>query len=232
MSAPRFDPSDSRPLTRVAVAIIERVVNGEYQVLFAQRPTGKAYAGYWEFPGGKVEAGETPEQCLIRELDEELGIKVAQACLAPFVFASHFAPDMLFQALHLYRSNFKPSARLEKPYAMVCINIIAADSNRDAEFLFTSMQQAFVKLRRGETGQLPPPVQNMHQLWSASEQYGVEKALSMSLVGDKTKVRHGLESIMRETEADEIMVNGQIFDHQARLHSFDLAMQVKEELLG
>lgn len=70
----------------------------------------------------------------------------------PFAFASHFAPDMLFQALHLYRSNFKPSARLEKPYAMVCINIIAADSNRDAEFLFTSMQQAFVKLRRGETG--------------------------------------------------------------------------------
>ncbi len=81
-------------------------------------------------------------------------------------FASHFAPDMLFQALHLYRSNFKPSARLEKPYAMVCINIIAADSNRDAEFLFTSMQQAFVKLRRGETGQLPPPIQNMDQLWS------------------------------------------------------------------
>ena len=72
----------------------------------------------------------------------------------------------------------------------------------------------------------------MHQLWSASEQYGVQQALRMSLVGDKTKVRHGLESIMRETEADEIMVNGQIFDHQARLHSFDLAMQVKEELLG
>ncbi|MDU4365021.1 MAG: MsnO8 family LLM class oxidoreductase [Klebsiella oxytoca] len=109
----------------------------------------------------------------------------------PFAFASHFAPDMLFQAL-----------------------------------------QAFVKLRRGETGQLPPPVQNMHQLWSASEQYGVQQALSMSLVGDKAKIRHGLASILRETQADEIMVNGQIFDHQARLHSFDLAMQVKEELIG
>ncbi len=148
-------------------------------------------------------------------------------CLRLALRAGYVVP-----ALHLYRSNFKPSARLEKPYAMVCINIIAADSNRDAEFLFTSMQQAFVKLRRGETGQLPPPVENMHQLWSASEQYGVQQALSMSLVGDKTKVRHGLESILRETEADEIMVNGQIFDHRARLHSFDLAMQVKEELLG
>jgi alkanesulfonate monooxygenase SsuD/methylene tetrahydromethanopterin reductase-like flavin-dependent oxidoreductase (luciferase family) len=73
-------------------------------------------------------------------------------------------------------------------------------------------------------------VENIHQLWSASEQYGVQQALSMSLVGDKAKVRHGLEAIIRETQADEIMVNGQIFDHQARLHSFDLAMQVKEAL--
>lgn len=148
----------------------------------------------------------------------------------PFAFASHFAPDMLLQALHLYRTNFKPSERLEKPYATVCINIVAADSNRDAEFLFTSMQQAFVKLRRGETGQLPPPIESMDGFWSPAEQYGVQQALGMSLVGDKAKVRHGLLSVLRETEADEIMVNGQIFDHDARLHSFDLAMQVREEL--
>ena len=148
----------------------------------------------------------------------------------PFAFASHFAPDMLLQALHFYRSQFKPSSRLEKPYAVVCINIVAADSNRDAEFLFTSMQQAFVKLRRGEAGQLPPPVESMENIWSPAEQYGVQQALGMSLVGDKAKVRHGLLSILRETEADEIMVNGQIFDHQARLHSFDLAMQVRESL--
>ncbi|RPH29828.1 luciferase-like monooxygenase [Buttiauxella warmboldiae] len=148
----------------------------------------------------------------------------------PFAFASHFAPDMLFQALQLYRAQFKPSARLQKPYAMVCINIIAADSNRDAEFLFTSMQQAFVKLRRGETGQLPPPIENMDNFWSPAEKYGVQQALSMSLVGDKAKVRHGLTALLRETQADEIMVNGQIFDPQARLHSFDLAMDVHESL--
>lgn len=148
----------------------------------------------------------------------------------PFAFASHFAPDMLFQALQLYRTQFKPSARLEKPYAMVCINIIAADSNRDAEFLFTSMQQAFVKLRRGETGQLPPPIENMDSFWSPAEKYGVQQALSMSLVGDKAKVRHGLMSLLRETQADEIMVNGQIFDSEARMHSFDLAMDVHESL--
>ncbi|WP_300000469.1 luciferase-like monooxygenase [uncultured Cedecea sp.] len=148
----------------------------------------------------------------------------------PFTFASHFAPDMLFQALQLYRTQFVPSERLSKPYAMVCINIVVADSNRDAEFLFTSMQQAFVRLRRGEIGLLPPPVESMDAIWSGGEKYGVDKALGLSLVGDKAKVRHGLISLLRETQADEIMVNGQIFDNDARLYSFDLAMDVRESL--
>lgn len=148
----------------------------------------------------------------------------------PFAFASHFAPDLLFQALHLYRENFKPSARLDKPHAMVCVNVIAADSDRDARFLFTSMQQQFINLRRGKPGPLPAPVENMDNLWSPSEQYGVQQALSMSIVGDKDKVRHGLASLIRETQADEIMVNGQIFDRQARLYSFALAMEAHKSL--
>lgn len=150
----------------------------------------------------------------------------------PFAFASHFAPDMLYQALQLYRSHFQPSARLDKPYAMVCVNIIAADSTRDAEFLFTSMQQAFVKLRRGESNQLPPPVEDMNHIWTPAEKYGVDRALGMSIVGDKAKVRSGLESLLQETQADEIMVNGQIYDCEARLHSFELAMQVRESMAG
>ncbi len=92
------------------------------------------------------------------------GAQLAAQLGLPFAFASHFAPDMLFQALHLYRTNFKPSARLEKPYAMVCINIIAADSNRDAEFLFTSMQQAFTRLRRGR----PDSCQHRFSRWNIS----------------------------------------------------------------
>ncbi|MFS2221276.1 luciferase-like monooxygenase [Pantoea sp. B65] len=148
----------------------------------------------------------------------------------PFAFASHFAPDMLFQALQLYRQNFQPSARLDKPYAMVCVNVVAADSERDARFLFTSMQQQFINLRRGKPGPLPAPVENMDNLWSPSEQYGVQQALSMSVVGDSEKVRSGLASLIRETQADEIMVNGQIFDTQARLHSFALAMQAAQTL--
>lgn len=149
----------------------------------------------------------------------------------PFAFASHFAPDLLLQALEVYRANFQPSQRLSKPYAMVCINIIAADTQREAEFLFTSMQQAFVMLRRGEPSQLPAPVESMENIWSPAEKFGVQQALGMSLVGDKTKVRHGLDTILRQTQADEIMVNGQIFDHQARLYSFELAMQVMNEIM-
>ncbi|MBK4715151.1 MULTISPECIES: luciferase-like monooxygenase [Tenebrionibacter/Tenebrionicola group] len=148
----------------------------------------------------------------------------------PFAFASHFAPDMLLQALHLYRSHFQPSARLQKPYVMVCLNVIAADSNRDAQYLFTSIQQAFVKLRRGESSELPPPVEDINRFWSPAEQYGAQQALNMSLVGDKAKVRHGLQAILNETQANEIMVNGQIFDHEARLRSFELTMQVCEAL--
>ncbi|MEX0423530.1 luciferase-like monooxygenase [Providencia rettgeri] len=149
----------------------------------------------------------------------------------PFAFASHFAPDLLLQALEVYRANFQPSQRLSKPYAMVCINIVAADTQREAEFLFTSMQQAFVMLRRGQPSQLPAPVESMENIWSPTEKFGVQQALGMSLVGDKTKVRHGLETILRQTQADEIMVNGQIFDHQARLYSFELAMQVMNEIM-
>lgn len=148
----------------------------------------------------------------------------------PFAFASHFAPEMLMQALHTYRQNFVPSARLERPYAMVCINVVAADTDRDARFLFTSMQQQFINLRRGQPGPLPSPVENIDSLWSASEQYGVQQALSMSVVGDKERVRQGLIDLLRDTQADELMINGQIFDTQARLYSFELAMQARNSL--
>jgi len=148
----------------------------------------------------------------------------------PFAFASHFAPDMLFQALRIYRESYQPSERWPQPYAMVCVNVIAADSERDARFLFTSMQQQFINLRRGAPGPLPPPVQNIHTLWSAAEQYGVEQALRMSIVGGKDAVREGMQALLRETAADEIMVNGQIFDHQARLHSFEIVAGLKSDL--
>lgn len=158
--------------------------------------------------------------------------QLAAALGLPFAFAAHFAPDLLLPALDLYREKFKPSAERGKSYAMVCVNVIAADSERDARFLFTSMQQQFINLRRGKPGPLPQPVEDIEALWSPAEQFGVEQTLRLSIVGDKAKVRHGLQSLLRETQADEVMVNGQIFDHQARLRSFELVMQVHQEMAG
>jgi luciferase family oxidoreductase group 1 len=149
----------------------------------------------------------------------------------PFAFASHFAPEMLFQAFNLYRDNFKPSEQCQQPHAMVCVNVVAADSDAEARFLFTSMQQQFINLRRGSPGPLPAPVDNIHALWTAGEQYGVDQALRMSVIGNEATVRSGLQTLLNETGADEIMVNGQIFDHQARLHSFEIVAAVKGDLV-
>lgn len=157
--------------------------------------------------------------------------QLAAALGLPFAFASHFAPDMLYQALAIYRSKFQPSAQFEKPYAMVCINAIGADTDEEARRMFTSNQQQFINLRRGMPGKLPAPVDNIESLWSASERFGVDNALRMSVVGNKDTLRQGLQSILRETQADELMINGQIFDHQARLHSFEIVAGLQDELV-
>lgn len=156
--------------------------------------------------------------------------QLAAALGLPFAFAAHFAPDMLLQAMALYREKFKPSSTLNKPYAMVCVNAIAAESERDAHFLFTSVQQQFLNLRRGQPGPLPEPVQDMDSLWSPAGQFGVDQTLRLAIVGDNSKVQHGLRSLLRETKADEIMINGQIFDHQARKDSFERIIQIRQSL--
>ncbi|MFF6010259.1 luciferase-like monooxygenase [Rahnella sp. R3(2024)] len=157
--------------------------------------------------------------------------QLAAALGLPFAFASHFAPDMLYQALAIYRSKFQPSAQFEKPYTMVCINAIGADTDEEARRMFTSNQQQFINLRRGMPGKLPAPVDNIESLWSASERFGVDNALRMSVVGNKDTLRQGLQSILRETQADELMINGQIFDHQARLHSFEIVAGLQDDLV-
>jgi luciferase family oxidoreductase group 1 len=148
----------------------------------------------------------------------------------PFAFASHFAPDYLTQALKIYRSEFRPSEALSKPYAMPCVNVFAADTDGEARRLFTSVQQAFINLRRNQPGLLPPPVDVMDNHWSELERAGVEHALRYSFVGSTETVRRGLESFIDLTKADEIMATGQIFDHSARLRSFELLAGVRDTL--
>ncbi len=147
-----------------------------------------------------------------------------------FAFASHFAPDYLFHALDLYRVNFKASPSLAQPYAMVGVNVFAADTDAEARRLFTSLQQQFLNLLRGTPGQLPPPVDSMEGLWSAAEQAHIDHMMRMSLVGSPATIREGLTTLLAETGADELIVAAQIHDHAARLRSYELLAQVRDAL--
>ncbi|MGX4588233.1 LLM class flavin-dependent oxidoreductase [Paenibacillus chitinolyticus] len=140
----------------------------------------------------------------------------------PFAFASHFAPDYLIAALELYRSSFRPSEALKEPYVMIGVNVFAADTEEEARRLATSHEQQFLKLIRGQTGLLNPPVDNMDELWSPHEKAIVRKQLSITAAGTKETVRERLDYLLSETQADELIVTSQIYDHGARLRSYEL----------
>jgi luciferase family oxidoreductase group 1 len=147
----------------------------------------------------------------------------------PFAFASHFAPDFLLAALQLYRENFKPSDRLAKPLVMVGVNVIAADTDTEAQRQFTSLQQASLNMVRGTPGQLPPPVDSMEGRWSPTERALVEQRTRVSAIGSVGTVRERLAVILAATEADELILTAHIYDHIARLRSFELASHAMRE---
>ena len=146
----------------------------------------------------------------------------------PFAFASHFAPDYLLHAFEVYREGFRPSEALKEPYALACLNVFAAETEREARRLFTSLQQAFVNLRRGRPGKLPPPVETLEGFASELEMAGVEHALRYSVVGSPEAVRAGLEAFAELTRADELMLTSQIYEHAARLRSFEIVAAARE----
>jgi luciferase family oxidoreductase group 1 len=154
--------------------------------------------------------------------------QLAAALGLPFAFASHFAPDYMLTALQVYRSQFRPSATLDKPYAMVGVNLFAAETTEEAQHLFTSLQQQFINLRRGTPGQLQPPVERLEA--SEMELNGVAHSLACTALGDRDTVREALKSIIDQTGANELMLTAQIYDHKARLRSFEIGAQVREEL--
>ncbi|ATR19862.1 Luciferase-like monooxygenase [Roseomonas mucosa] len=159
------------------------------------------------------------------------GAQLAAALGLPYAFASHFAPDALDEALRVYREQFRPSEQLDRPHVAAAINVFADETEAGARRLFTSLQQQFLNLRRGTPGQLPPPVDSMDRLWTAAERAGTERALSCSAVGTPAQVRAGLEAFLERTGADELVLTGQIFDHEARLRSFRLVAELGKDLL-
>ncbi len=148
------------------------------------------------------------------------GAQLAAALGLPFAFASHFAPAQLMNALEVYRARFRPSARLAAPRAMVAANVFAADTALEARRLMTSLEQAFVNLRRGTPGLLPPPRDDLRL--EPAERAMLDQALSCSVIGTRDDVREGLRALVARTGADELIVTAQVFDHRARLRSFEL----------
>ncbi|MDC3417359.1 LLM class flavin-dependent oxidoreductase [Aquibacillus sp. 3ASR75-54] len=146
----------------------------------------------------------------------------------PFAFASHFSPEYTIPALRIYRENFKPSPFLAKPYAMVGVNIIAADTEEKAKWLATSQQQQFLSLTRGNPMRLQPPIDDIDKVWTPHERTAVEKTLDSksTLIGDPVTVKQKLENFIHETNTDEVIINSQIFHHEDRLRSFEIVGQM------
>jgi luciferase family oxidoreductase group 1 len=156
------------------------------------------------------------------------GAQLAAALGLPYAFASHFAPDQMMEALAVYRSQFRPSAQLEKPYVMLGFNVFAADTDEEAAILATSMQQAFVNLRSGRPSRLKPPVAGYFDLLAPHEKAMLSNVLSSSAIGALDTVRAKLAAFIERTGADELMITCQMFDHQARLRSFEIASQARD----
>ncbi|HEX5716658.1 MAG TPA: LLM class flavin-dependent oxidoreductase [Thermoanaerobaculia bacterium] len=153
------------------------------------------------------------------------GAQLAAALGLPYAFASHFAPAQMMNAVEVYRRSFRPSAQLERPYVMLGVNVFAADTEEEARRLMTSVQQAWVQLRRGRPVPLPPPIEGYESRLTEPERATLEQALSCSVIGSPEMVRQGLEAFVARTGADELMVVSQIYDHAARLRSYEIAAE-------
>jgi luciferase family oxidoreductase group 1 len=154
------------------------------------------------------------------------GAQLAAMLGLPYAFASHFAPDSLPDAIDIYRDRFKPSAYLQKPHVMAGFNIFAAATDAEADYLFTSQQQGFANLRRGQPGPLPPPVEDIASVLSPMEIAMVDRTLAYRAVGSPDTVRKRFAEFVAETGVDEVMITGNIFDHQKRLRSFEIAAEI------
>ncbi len=221
--APGTDQVTARALRRDLVTRAEEFANDiqELQSYFAPAMPGQRIRAV---PG---EGLKVPIWLLGSSL---YGAQLAALLGLPYAFASHFAPDEMMRALHVYRSSFRPSAQLDSPYAMLTVNVFAADSEAEARYQFTSLQQAFLNLRRGIPGKVPPPIADMETFWSAQEKIGISHALAYSFVGTAATIEPGLREFIAGTQAQEVMIAGHFYDHRARLRSLEIAAEVRDRI--
>ena len=158
------------------------------------------------------------------------GAQLAAHFGLPYAFASHFAPEQLLEAMKIYRELFKPSDELEKPYSAFLMNVVSADTDEEAQYLFTTLQQNVIRMRRNTRGQLPPPIANLDDFCEPHEKAAAAHTLQVSAVGSLETVRKTMRHWLDLTGANELVITGQIFDHQARLKSFEIAAQAAQGL--
>jgi luciferase family oxidoreductase group 1 len=155
---------------------------------------------------------------------------LAAALGLPYAFASHFAPSQLFAALEIYRQHFRPSSALAAPYVIACVNVVAADTDAEAQWLATSLKQFMLGVIKGKPAPLPPPVETMHPLWEPAQQYAVEQMLAYTFIGSKITLAQELHQFIEQTQINELMAISNIFSHQARVHSYQLLADVLREV--
>ena len=151
---------------------------------------------------------------------------LAAALGLPYAFASHFAPNQLMMALDIYRQNFRPSATLAAPYVIACVNVVAADTDAEAQWLATSLQQFMLGVIKGKPAPLLPPVETMRPLWEPAQQYAVEQMLAYAFIGSPSTIEQELQEFINHTQVNELMAISNIFSHQARRHSYQLLADV------
>ena len=154
------------------------------------------------------------------------GAELAASFGLPYAFASHFAPDALLSALEIYRKQFKPSKQLAQSHAMACVNVVASDTDEEAKRLFTTIQQSFTNLVRGAGGKLQAPIDNIDDYWNSMEKYHAQHMLKYSFVGSRETVRSELDKFVALTHVDELMIATSIYDHNARLRSYEIVAEL------
>jgi luciferase family oxidoreductase group 1 len=222
--APGSDQITARALRRNLSSDPEQFPQDVLELMEYFAPLGAEQRGVMAVPGAGL---KVPIWILGSSL---FGAQVAAALGLPFAFASHFAPAMMMQAIELYRARFQPSEQLGRPYVMLGFNVFAAESDAQARLLATSMQQAFVNLRSGRPMQLPPPLEGYENQLSAPAKALLADVLTCSAVGSRETVRNALVAFIERTRADELMIAAQIFDHSARLRSYEIAAEIRKSL--
>ncbi|MBC7172917.1 MAG: LLM class flavin-dependent oxidoreductase [Polyangiaceae bacterium] len=221
--APGTDPLTARALRRTLAGDVDSFPDDVVELMNYFRPGSG---------GGPIRAvpGEGADVELWILGSSLFGAQLAAVLGLPYAFASHFAPAHLEPAIELYRSRFRPSPALDRPWLMLGVNVIAADTDAEARLLATTLQQIFVSLWRGRPGKIPPPREGFEAELTPEERATLAHVLACSFVGSRETVRRGLGELLARTGADELVVSATVFDHAARLRSYEIAAEVRDDL--